>query len=171
MRLAAPLLAALLAWPPALAGQRLAAPRFATVDLSPTPPRNYTLATGAFEDDDPEPGIAGLVLLGVAGGVAGGILGGRVGGSCAYLDCDPGVLYGFLVGESLGLAVAVHLANGAHGGVGKSTLAALAIAGGGVAAAALAEKGVVLLAVPILQLAAVIGIERRERARADEDPI
>jgi hypothetical protein len=171
MRLAAPLLAALVAWPPALAAQRLAAPQFAPVDLSLTPPRNYAVATEAIEDADPGPGIAGLVLLGVAGGVAGGVLGARVGGSSAYVDGDPGVLYGFLVGESLGLALAVHLANGSHGGVGKSTLAALAIASGGVAAAALADRGVVLLAVPILQLAAVIGIERRERARVDADPI
>jgi hypothetical protein len=111
-----------------------------------------------------------MVFAGLVGGVVGAVVGVTVGGSCAELDCEPGAIYGLIIGEALGLATGAHLANGSRGNLGISVLATLAISGTGVAAAALADRGIVLVAIPVLQIAAAIGVQRRAD-RGAEDPI
>jgi hypothetical protein len=68
----------------------------------------------------PVRGILEWVFAGLVGGVVGAVVGVTVGGSCAELDCEPGAIYGLIIG---GLATGAHLANGSRGNLGISVLA------------------------------------------------
>jgi hypothetical protein len=54
----------------------------------------------------------------------------------------------------------VHLANGRKGSYGQSLLASLAIGAVGFAATLASDQGAIMIAVPVVQLVASIGIER-----------
>ena len=115
------------------------------------------------DDDTPK-----LVFAGVIGAAAGFVAGGLAlrGSSCQELDCLEPALYGAVAGQSVGVPVAVHLANGKRGRPGPALLASLAIGGAGLGAAILADEPRLLLAIPVLQIASSIGLKRatgRER--------
>ena len=119
-------------------------------------------------DFQPQTAMGSLVgaglLTGTIGFFAGGFLGAEIdkAGSDDYEEWNG--LYGFVVGapigESLLLPVGVHLANGRRGNFPLSLLASVGIAGAGIFVAIAAEEPYVLLAIPILQLAACTAIER-----------
>jgi hypothetical protein len=169
VRLATAVIGISLAAAPAAHAQRLAPAPFPSIDEPRAAVHQYLPPAMGNDGGTGSDGV-GMVFLGVVGGLAGAVVGSSVGGSCAELACEPGAIYGFVIGEALGVATGVHLANDSRGNLGQSVLATLAIGGGGIAAAALSDRGVVLLAVPVLQIAAAIGIERRAD-RGDQDPI
>jgi hypothetical protein len=111
---------------------------------------------------------AGMALAGVATGavamVAGGHIGYALGGGSRVCGDDPcgfeEAIYGAAVGISLGIPLGVHLANRSRGSFGTEVATSLAIGALGMTLALGANNGVVLLAVPVAQLAASIAIER-----------
>jgi hypothetical protein len=109
-------------------------------------------------------GAAGLAIGGLAGAVIGGT---NSEGEEEWIDAVWGSAIGGTVAESIGLAAGVHLSNRREGSLLLGMLASLAI--GGVGLAVLAENQdppiapVVLIATPLAQLAATIGIERATR--------
>ncbi|MEX2283077.1 MAG: hypothetical protein WEE89_11390 [Gemmatimonadota bacterium] len=117
-----------------------------------------------------------LVTFGVLGGgvglVAGGLIGAVIGNDeddteNGWIDALRGSVIGGTIGESIGLAGGVHLANDRQGSLALSTLASLAI--GGLGAALVVENQdppaapIILVATPIAQLIATILIERKGR--------
>ena len=68
--------------------------------------------------------------------------------------------YAAMAGESLGVPVAVHLANGRRGRSGGAILTSLAIGAGGLGAAILCDEPALLLAIPVGQIASAVAIER-----------
>jgi hypothetical protein len=105
--------------------------------------------------------IAKLVFGGVLGGLAGIGVGGFVGhrfDTAPCEDCIEGLLYGALVGEAVGAALGVHLANGRRGSALAEVGASLGITGiwYGLANASHPEF---ILAVPVAQIAAAVGLE------------
>jgi len=111
------------------------------------------------------------------GGVGGGIVGGTVGifggmlagvalahvGTCAGEDCSLGsALAGAAVGEMIGLAVGAHVGSASRGNLVVSALTSVGIGAAG--ALALRRPGgaapAIALAIPVLQLAAVLALER-----------
>jgi hypothetical protein len=120
-----------------------------------------------------ETSTGALVFAGLMGGgigFVGGIYAGY-GIEHALSDCEGeelcglgGALLGAVLGEAIGLPMGVHLANGSVGNYGQQALASMGIA----AVGALVGFGlggpvapVILVAVPIVQLAISISIERR----------
>ena len=118
-----------------------------------------------------------LASFGLLGGgiglVAGGLLGALIGGNDsddpdeAWVNALQGSVIGATIGESIGLASGVHLANDRRGNFVLGTVASLAI---GAAGAALVFENqdppaapIILAATPIAQLIATIMIERRAR--------
>jgi hypothetical protein len=103
----------------------------------------------------------------VAAGVLGTLAGYAVGGVIGHQfdqDCDVCVGMAFLgafVGASVGTPLAVHLSNGRQGRLGPAVLASFAITAGGLGAAVAAHDGRIVLAIPILQIASAVSIERR----------
>jgi hypothetical protein len=112
-----------------------------------------------------------------AGGLVGGALGlvvfGYMGALIADNQADSGedlaALGGFVVGGTIGEALmvplGVHLVNRRRGNYGTAALVSLGIAAGGVALALATEDqaplpGVILVAIPIAQIASSIAIER-----------
>jgi hypothetical protein len=117
-----------------------------------------------------------LVTFGLLGGgiglVAGGLLGAVIGNDeddseHGWIDALRGSVIGGTIGESIGLAGGVHLANHRQGSFSLGALASLAI--GGVGAALVVENQdppaapIILVATPIAQLIATILIERKSR--------
>jgi hypothetical protein len=111
------------------------------------------------------------------GGVGGALVGGTVGilngmlagvamahiGTCAGEDCSLGAaLVGAAVGETIGLAVGAHVGSAGRGNLAVSALTSLGIGAAG--ALALRHPGgsapTIVLAIPLLQLAAVLALER-----------
>ena len=110
--------------------------------------------------------IGGGLLAGATGGVA-GMFAGAMLTSNACEDCAiVGAVYGLAAGVSSGIPLGVHFSNGGRGDLLPSLLASLAIGGAGLGLAIAADEPAVLLAVPVLQLASAIGIERRTDAEA-----
>lgn len=161
-----PILLVLLALPPAVSAQRLRAPAFPRLEMAAAAPAPPPLpGTGARSSDDGEADTGTLVIGGLLGGLgglyAGALLGANLGGQNCE-DCGLAeAFYGAAIGSALGIAGGVHLANGRQGSFGHSALATLAIAGGGILAATTTGEAAILLAVPIGQIAAAVGIERR----------
>lgn len=172
MRLAVALVIALttLAAPLPAAAQRLASNPFPRTELASTAPVGQTtpgpttaaptaaIAAGAPDTDGDVAGmILGAVTLGTAGFFAGAMIGDRF-PPCE--DCIEGAFYGALAGESLAIPTGVHLANHSRGNLGSSMAASLGIGALGVGAATLTDNWSLLLAIPVFQIAASIGIER-----------
>jgi hypothetical protein len=112
--------------------------------------------------------IGGGLLAGATGGVA-GMYSGAMLTSNACEDCAlVGAVYGLAAGVSSGIPLGVHFSNGGRGNLVPALLASLAIGGAGLglAIAVAADEPAVLLAVPVLQLASAIGIERRTGVEA-----
>lgn len=107
------------------------------------------------------------LVLGVAGllGGAAGLFGGAVIGSKFHEtpceDCGlEGAVYGAVAGESALLPLAIHVANGRRGSYAKSALVSLGIGAAGLGLALAADRGELILGVPVLQLISSIAIER-----------
>ena len=87
-------------------------------------------------------------------------------------DCAiVGAIYGLVAGASSGIPLGVHFTNGRRGKLLPSLLASLAIGGAGLGAAIAAAEPAVMLAVPVLQLASAIAIERGTRREGHQRPI
>ena len=168
MRFAPAHLAALIlaAAPSALAGQRLAPTRFPRAELGlqanapATPSAGATFGTGARPSDRH---VGGMILVGVALGAAGlfaGALAGDRFQSFPCEDCIEGAFYGALAGESLAIPLGVHLANHRRSSLTPALAASLGIGALGLGAAAVTDQWSILLAIPVFQVAASIGIER-----------
>jgi hypothetical protein len=122
-----------------------------------------------------------LMAGGLAGGVAGVVVGAVAGAKLAEIDCTEGcdesglymALIGAAVGETLLLPLGVHLANRRQGSYFPAMMASVALSGAGIWLAyaldntSMRESAptVLLVTVPILQLAAAIQIERRTANR------
>ena len=110
------------------------------------------------------PLMLGGILGGAAGLLGGGLAGYHLGGGGRLCGDDSCGLYagvlGAVAGEMALLPLGVHLANHSHGNYGYSLLASVAIGVVGTSAAAKHESGLVLLAVPIVQIVSSILIER-----------
>src|SRR5690348_17149688 len=168
MRITSLLLVTVIATPPVLPAQRLAPSGFAPVPLPTTDTRAHQTAafgsrvsTAARSLDDESVDVPKLALAGVLGGFAGIVLGGQL-GYRAFGDPFTGVF----VGEGIGTAMGVHLANERRG----PALAEIALSVGlgvlGGAAANRGNNGAFLLAVPLVQIASAISMEQRAE---DED--
>ena len=111
------------------------------------------------------------------GGVGGGIVGGTVGifggmlagvalahiGTCAGEDCSLGsALAGAAVGEAIGVAVGAHIGSAGRGNLALAALTSVGIGAAG--ALALRHPSgaapAIVVAIPVLQLAAVLALER-----------
>jgi hypothetical protein len=113
--------------------------------------------------------VGGMILGGVALGAAGLFGGALVGDRFQRFpceDCIEGAFYGALAGESLAIPLGVHLADRRRGNLAPALAASLGIGALGLGAAALTDEWGILLAIPVVQVAASIGIERHTaRAR------
>jgi hypothetical protein len=160
------LLAALiLSWAP-LAAQRIQPSPFARADLGSYSRTSAARLTGTRVPDevtDAGKMMFGGILLGAGGLIGGALIGQRFEGSPCE-DRILGAFVGALAGESLAVPLGVHLGNRSRGDVGPVLAASLGIAGAGLGAAVLSREGGVLLAIPVLQIAASIAIERRTAA-------
>jgi hypothetical protein len=149
-----------------LAAQRIRPSPFPTVDIGLARRVDRLPTTGArvpSEAVDAGKMILGGVLLGAGGLIGGGLIGQHLEGSPCE-DCIIGPFFGALAGESLAIPLGVHLGNGRRGDVGPALAASLGIGAAGLGAALLSEKAAVLLAIPVLQIAASIAIERHTAA-------
>jgi hypothetical protein len=112
-----------------------------------------------------------------SGGVAGGIVGGGAGllggvwagvtlanyKRCSGEDCGlEHAIIGAVVGEAVGLAVGAHYGARGRGHLAVQLLTSTAISVAGIYAAVSAERSapVILAAVPVVQLAALLAMER-----------
>ena len=106
----------------------------------------------------------GVLLLAGLGGMAVGALGGGLVGvgidEDSGLDAAEGAIIGGLMGTSLAIPTAVHLANGRRGWLGRSMLVSTLVGGAFLGAGLAAESGELVLAAPFAQLATSILIER-----------
>ena len=113
--------------------------------------------------------IVGGFVGAVVGAGAGGVLGGLWAGQQTAHD-DPALLTGLVVlggivggaalGEPWGAACGVHIGNRRRGNPLPALLASVAVAAGGVGAAFAADDWRVLLAIPVVQVAVAVPIER-----------
>jgi len=107
--------------------------------------------------------MLGGILLGAGGLIGGALIGQHLEGAPCE-DCILGPFFGALAGESLAIPLGVHLGNRGRGDVGPALAASLGIAAAGLGAAVLSREGGVLLAIPVLQIAASIAIEHHTAA-------
>lgn len=142
-----------------LPAQRIPANPFPRADFVPASQPLTRAALGAASGGGDE---AKLVFAGAIGAVAGFAFGAIAfrSRSCGELDCWVPAFYAAMAGESLGVPVAVHLANGRRGRSGQALLASLAIGAGGLGVAMLTHDPRLLLVIPIGQIASSIAIER-----------
>ena len=142
----------LLLSPIGLAAQRRAEPVFRawddTVAADPRPAGPADGGTMALA------GAGGLV----AGALAGGYVGVEIDGDTG-LDAAEGAVIGGLIGTSLVIPTAVHLANGGRGNLGRSLLASVLAGGAMLGLGAATESGEILLAAPVVQLITSLLIE------------
>ena len=163
-------------WLLLLAGITLPATPLAAQRLEPRPFPRAAVSFGGQIPPTPRPATAirpaarpaggdvgGMILGGVALGAV-GLFGGALVGdrfqSYPCEDCIEGAFYGALAGESLAIPLGVHLADHRRGKLGPALAASIGIGALGLGAAALTDEWGVLLAIPVLQLGASIGIER-----------
>ncbi|MGH7512433.1 MAG: hypothetical protein ACREOQ_05845 [Gemmatimonadales bacterium] len=166
MRTVTLLLAALTLSRAPLAAQRIQPSPFARADLGSYSRTDAARLTGTRVPDevaDAGKMMGGGLLLGAGGLIGGALIGHQFEGSPCE-DCILGAFFGALVGESLAIPLGVHLGNGRRGDVGPALAASVGIAAAGLGAAALSRQWGVLLAIPVLQIAASIGIERHTAA-------
>jgi hypothetical protein len=109
-------------------------------------------------------GPTAMIFGGVLGGAAGLVTGAIIGNQFRQQPCEDcwiEAFYGALAGESIGVPLGVHLANGRGGRSLPALAASLAIGAVGLGAAILSDEPRLLLAVPVLQVAASVTLERR----------
>ncbi len=141
--------------------------------ISPVAPVAYRAAAGTPLSGEQEPTKPVRMAGGIAGGIAGGATGlllgmyGGVaiaeGGNCRGEECGLlGAILGLTVGESLGMAVGTHFGSRGHGNLALAALTSTAIGVAGLYACAGAEGAapVILSAVPVIQLAVLLAMER-----------
>lgn len=143
-----------------LHAQRLAEPSFPSIEdsaPSPSPP-------APIERRMP-PHPAWLAAGGLLGAVAVGVGGAWTGVQITEDDCEDcflvGGAYGLVAGVSVGGPLGVHLANDRRGNLLTSLGASLALGGLGLGIAHLTHEEGVMFAVPVLQIAGAILVERR----------
>ena len=110
--------------------------------------------------------VAGVLGGGVgmfAGMFAGAALDGPPHEDCIDFCFGPGVVYGFLLGEALGISTAVHLANGRRGSLPLGALTSAGILAVGLVAGN--DKPEILLLLPVAQIVGAITVERRTARR------
>jgi hypothetical protein len=116
---------------------------------------------------------ANMIAGGLVGGAVGLVVFGYMGALIADNQADDGedlaALGGFVVGATIGEALmvplGVHLVNHRRGNYGRAALVSAAIAAGGLALAFATEDqaplpGIILVAIPIAQIATSVAIER-----------
>jgi hypothetical protein len=172
-----PLLLALLAAAatPAAAGQlapavfdrfetTLPPPLLATaLTRAPPDPLRLPADTGARRSAADASDTGRLAFAGLLGGAAGLVAGALIGDRLQGTPCEDCYLAGFagaVVGKSLGIPLAVHLADGRRGQPAPGMVASLAIAAAGLVAAGQLHRAEVLLVVPVVQLVAAVASER-----------
>jgi hypothetical protein len=142
----------LLSWPMSLSAQREADTAITvkadTIRVAdPTAPRDVgTLFFG---------GMAGMVTGAFGGGLIGTAIDPDTG-----LDDAEGAVYVGLIGTTILTPTAVHLANGSRGNLGRSVLVSTLLGGALLGLGVAAESGVIILAIPFVQLFTAITIER-----------
>jgi len=153
------------------AAQRLAPNPFPRADLasSPrTPPPSRPTAAIGTAAGSADGNVGGMILGGMALGAA-GFFGGALAGdrfqSYPCEDCIEGAFYGAVAGTSLAIPLGVHLANHRRGNLAHALAASLGIGALGTGAALLTEQWAILLAIPVVQIGASIGIERHTAQR------
>jgi hypothetical protein len=120
--------------------------------------------------------VAGGLLGGVAGVAVGSLAGAFIGANSCLDEANPdscrpaeGFAIGALSGGSAGIPLGVHLANGRAGYLAPSLLASAAIAVAGGITFARADNNAVMVgavvAVPVLQIASSVAIERATARR------
>ena len=143
----------LLLCPVSLAAQRETEPAFPAVE--------DTLAIAL--DRSRAPDVAVLVLAGTGGMIAGAFGGGLIGAEIdgdGGLDAAEGAIIGGLMGASLLIPTAVHLANGGRGNLQRSIVTAALVGGAVFGLGWAAESGEIVLAAPLAQLITSLVIER-----------
>jgi hypothetical protein len=136
-----------------LAAQRLAAP--------PAQVPDDTLAVAPDYRGAQNGGI--LSLAGAGGMLAGAVGGGLIGVAIDEddgLDDAEGAVIGGLMGTTLAIPTAVHLANGSRGNLGRSLLVSTLVGGTMLGVGWALESGEILLAAPFAQLITSVLIER-----------
>lgn len=106
--------------------------------------------------------MGGLVGGGVGmfvGMFAGAALDGPPPEDCIDFCFGPGLVYGTLLGEALGVAAGVHLANGRHGSLSRGALTSAGILALGLLVGS--EQPELLLVVPVGQIIGAATVERR----------
>jgi hypothetical protein len=148
---------------PPFAGFEASLPTPATRPVTAHPPDPARLPDTARRRDTAALAFAGL-LGGAAGLVAGGLIGARFQGSPCE-DCYFAPFAGAVLGESLAIPLAIHLADGRRGQAAPGMVASLAIVAGGLVAAGQLDRAELLLAIPVLQIAAAVASERHTAGR------
>lgn len=140
--------------------------------ISPIAPVTYRSTTGQSVAGEQATLPPARVAAGIAGGIAGGAAGLLVGmfgglaiseaGNCQGEDC--GLLesiVGLAVGESVGMAIGTHLGSRGHGNLAVAALTSTFIGVAGLYALAGTDGSpVVLCAIPVIQLGALLALER-----------
>jgi hypothetical protein len=145
----------LLVWPMSLSAQRGA-------DSAATERKDTIGVAGQIRSPD----TGTLFLAGMAGMVTGAFGGGLIGteiDSSTDLDDADGAIIGGLVGTTLLIPTAVHLANHSRGRLGRSILVSTLVGGALLGLGVAAESGEIILAIPFVQLITSITIEKEMR--------
>ena len=156
---------------PSLCAQRIAASPFPSISDATAP------GTGGVtqEQRSDQVGRGWLIGGGLLAGAAGGVAVMYTGAMLTANECEDcaivGAVYGLVAGVSSGIPVGVHFSNGGRGKLLPSLLASLAIGGAGLGLAIAADEPAVMLAVPVLQLASAIAIERNTGREGYQRPI
>ena len=152
MRTRTVLCSLLLMLPVSLAAQRQAEPVFRAWDDTVT-----------VEPGRAGPPNGGMMFLAGAGGLVAGALGGGFVGvgidGDGGLDAAEGAVIGGLIGTTLLIPTAVHLANGSRGNLGRSMLVSALAGGAMLGLGAAADGGEIVLAAPFVQLVTSVLIE------------
>ena len=156
---------------PSLCAQRIA--------TSPFPSISDATALGRRGVTQKQPrgqaGTGWLIGGGLLAGAAGGVAVMYTGAMLTANDCEDcaivGAVYGLVAGVSSGIPVGVHFSNGGRGKLLHSLLASLAIGGAGLGLAIATDEPAVMIAVPVLQLASAIAIERNTGREGYQRPI
>jgi hypothetical protein len=156
---------------PSLCAQRIAASPFPSISEA-TVPGGRAVNQGERGD---RVGTGWLIGGGLLAGATGGVAVMYTGAMLTANECEDcaivGAVYGLVAGVSSGIPVGVHFSNGGRGKLLPSLLASLAIGGAGLGLAIAADQPAVMLAVPVLQLASAIAIERKTGREGYERPI
>jgi hypothetical protein len=150
---------------PSVCAQRIAtSPSPSISDATALSDATAPAGRGVSREQRSDTGTDWLIGGGLLAGATGGVAAMYMGATLTASDCDDcaivGAVYGLIAGVSSGIPLGVHYSNGGKGKLLPSLLASLAIGGAGLGLAMAADEPAVMLAVPVLQLASAIGIER-----------